>query len=228
MLDGRWKTNIEKGLRPIGANLKRTGITADHLTALGVVMAAGAAVAIGAGQLRVGLLLLILTGLPDALDGAVAKASGTASPRGAFFDSVSDRVSDSLLLGGVAWYVASTHPGHLVMLPVAILACALVISYQRAKAESLGFSAKGGIMERAERVILLGFGLLFDSLLIGVLWVMLALSVLTAAQRFVKVWRQASVERRPPPPKRLARRRAARATRTTAPVWQRRGNRRAR
>ncbi len=101
MLDGRFKANIEKGLRPIGANLRRTGITADHLTALGVVMAAGAAVAIGAGQLRVGLLLLILTGLPDALDGAVAKASGTAGPRGAFFDSVADRVSDSLLW--VAW-----------------------------------------------------------------------------------------------------------------------------
>ena len=227
MLDGRFKANIEKGLRPIGANLRRTGVTADHLTALGVVMAAGAAVAIGAGQLRVGLLLLILTGLPDALDGAVAKASGTASPRGAFFDSVADRVSDSLLMGGVAWYLASTHPGHLALLPMACLAMSLIISYQRAKAESLGFEAKGGIMERAERVLLLGFGLLFDSLLVAVLWIMLALLVVTAVQRFVKVWRQASVERPTVSPKRLARRRAARAARASrtgarGPVWQRR------
>jgi CDP-diacylglycerol--glycerol-3-phosphate 3-phosphatidyltransferase len=211
MLDGRWKANIEKGLRPIGANLRRTGVTADHLTALGVAMAAGAAVAIGAGQLQVGLLLLVLTGLPDALDGAVAKASGTAGPRGAFFDSVADRLSDSLLLGGVAWYLAGTDPGRLVLLPMAVLALSLLISYQRAKAESLGFDARGGIMERAERVILLGLGLLFESLLVPVLWIMLVLTAVTAVQRFVKVWRQASVERPQVSPTRRARRRQARA-----------------
>jgi len=219
MLDGRWKANIERGLRPIGTNLRKTGIRADHLTALGVVMAAAAGVAIGAGQLRIGLLLLVLTGLPDALDGAVAKASGTAGPRGAFFDSVSDRVSDSLLLFGVAWYLSTTHPGQLSLLPMAVLAASLVISYQRAKAESLGFEAKGGIMERAERLILLGLGLLFDSLLIGILWVMLALTLVTAVQRFVKVWRQASIERPVVSSTRRARRRSARST---SPEWQRR------
>jgi CDP-diacylglycerol--glycerol-3-phosphate 3-phosphatidyltransferase len=218
MLDGRFRANIEKGLRPIGLNLRKTGITADHLTALGVVMAAAAAVAIGMGQLRVGLLLLVLTGLPDALDGAVAKASGTAGPRGAFFDSVSDRVSDSLLLGGVAWYLASTQPGHISLLPMAVLAASLLISYQRAKADALGFDARGGIMERAERVILLGLGLLFDSILVPILWVMLALTLVTAVQRFVKVWRQASVERPQVNTARRARRRAARAA---SPSWQR-------
>jgi CDP-diacylglycerol--glycerol-3-phosphate 3-phosphatidyltransferase len=218
MLDGRFKANIEKGLRPIGLNLRKTGITADHLTTLGVVMAAAASVAIAVGQLRVGLLLLVLTGLPDALDGAVAKASGSASPRGAFFDSVADRVSDSLLLGGVAWYLASTHPGHLSMLPMAVLALSLLISYQRAKADALGFDARGGIMERAERVILLGLGLLFDSLLVPILWLMLTLTLVTAVQRFVKVWRQASVERPKVSTARRARRRAARAA---SPTWQR-------
>jgi CDP-diacylglycerol--glycerol-3-phosphate 3-phosphatidyltransferase len=148
----------------------------------------------------------------------VAKASGTAGPRGAFFDSVSDRVSDSLLLGGVAWYLASTHPGHLSLLPMAVLAASLLISYQRAKADALGFDARGGIMERAERVILLGLGLLFDSLLVPILWVMLALTLVTAVQRFVKVWRQASVERPQVNTARRARRRAARAT---TPSWQR-------
>jgi len=158
-------------------------------------MAGGAAVAIGTGNLRLGLLLLILTGVPDALDGAVAKASGLSSKRGAFFDSVSDRLTDSLLFGGVACHFASTRPGHLVMLPVALMAVAMLISYQRAKAESLGYDAKGGLMERAERFIMLGFGLLFSELLVGVLWVMFALSAITAGQRFVKVWRQASRER---------------------------------
>jgi len=221
MLDGRWKANIEKGLQPVGANIGRTGIKADHLTAFGVFMAACAAVAIAMGQLRIGLLLLVLTGLPDALDGAVAKASGTAGPRGAFFDSVADRVSDALLLTGVAWYLAGTHPGRIALLPMAVLAASLIISYQRAKAESLGFNAKGGIMERAERVILLGFALLFDSLLIGVLWVMLVLTVVTAVQRFVKVWRQASQERPAViTTRRAARRRAARSASTASTAWR--------
>ncbi|MEE9416686.1 MAG: hypothetical protein V3V01_15485, partial [Acidimicrobiales bacterium] len=87
---------------------------------------------------------------------------------------------------------ASNEPGRIMMLPVAIMGAAMMVSYQRAKAESLGFDAKGGIMERAERFLVLGFGLLFNELLIPVLWVMLALTALTAAQRFAKVWRQAS------------------------------------
>ena len=69
-------------------------------------MALGASLAIANGALRGGLVLLALTAIPDVLDGAVAKASGTASPRGAFFDSVADRFTDALLLGGVAWYLA--------------------------------------------------------------------------------------------------------------------------
>jgi CDP-diacylglycerol--glycerol-3-phosphate 3-phosphatidyltransferase len=122
------------------------------------------------------------------------------------------------LFFGVAWYLAGTHPGRIALLPMAVLAASLVISYQRAKAEGLGFNAKGGIMERAERVILLGFALLFDSLLIGVLWVMLALTLVTAVQRFVKVWRQASVERPMVSTTRRARRRTSRSTSS----WQRR------
>jgi CDP-diacylglycerol--glycerol-3-phosphate 3-phosphatidyltransferase len=212
VLDGRWKTQIERGLKPLGRNIAGSGLTADHLTAVGLLMAGAAAVAIGAGALRAGVLLLLLAALPDALDGAVAKASGTASPRGAFFDSVADRVSDSLLLGGTAWYLTSAHGGHAGMLPFAVLAASLVISYQRAKAEGLGYDARGGLMERAERTIALGFGLLFDSLLVPVLWVMLALTVVTAVQRFIRVWRQASVPTPVPVFERWRGRRAARTT----------------
>lgn len=192
MFDGRFRTEAEQRLAPIGDNLRKTGVRADHLTALGVVMAMGAAVAIGNGALRGGLVLLALTALPDVLDGAVAKASGTASPRGAFFDSVADRVTDALLLGGVAWYLADTGSDRIAVLPMAVLGASMLISYERAKAEALGFNAKGGLMERAERLIVLGLGLLFDSLLVPVLWLMLVLTLITAGQRFVKVWRQAS------------------------------------
>ena len=192
MFDGRFRAEAERTLKPVGAQIKRTGITADQLTITGIVMAGAAAVAIANGALQLGLLLLVLTALPDVLDGAVAKASGTASPRGAFFDSVADRFTDALLLIGVAWYLSSTHPGRIAVLPMAVLGASMLISYERAKAESLGYHAKGGIMERAERLVALGLGLLFNQLLIPILWVMLALTCVTAIQRFVKVWHQAS------------------------------------
>ena len=195
MFDGNWRTAVDRGLTPIGISLRRTGVSADAVTITGIVMATAASVAIAAGYLRVGFLLLILTGIPDALDGAVAKASGTSSQRGAFFDSVSDRLTDALLFGGIAWYLADTEPGHIMMLPVGVMSLAMLVSYQRAKAESLGYDAKGGLMERAERFIVLAFGLLFSELLLWTLWVMLALTAVTAVQRFVKVWRQASESR---------------------------------
>jgi CDP-diacylglycerol--glycerol-3-phosphate 3-phosphatidyltransferase len=192
MFDGRWRARVDRGTTPLGAALSRIGVTADQLTVTGLVMAAGAAVAIGSGHLWIGVILLVATGLPDLLDGPVAKASGTAAPRGAFFDSVADRVTDTLLLGGVAWYLASAHGGKAAVLPFAVLGAAFLVSYERAKAESLGFNAKGGIMERAERIVLLGIGLVFSSLLVPVLWAMLVLTLATAVQRFVMVWRQAS------------------------------------
>ena len=198
MLDGNWRAAVDRGLIPIGRSLRRTGVSADVVTITGIVMATAAAVSIGLGYLRFGLLFLVLTGIPDALDGAVAKASGTASKRGAFFDSVSDRLTDALLFGGIAWHLAGTEPGRTMMLPVAVMGAAMLVSYQRAKAESLGFDAKGGLMERAERFIVLAFGLLFSEILIPVLWVMLALSLVTAVQRFIKVWRQATSNREPP------------------------------
>ena len=68
----------------------------------------------------------------------------------------------------------------------------MLISYERAKAEALGFHARGGLMERAERLALLGLGVLFETLLVPILWLMLVLTAFTAVQRFVVVWRQAS------------------------------------
>ena len=155
------------------------GITADVMTLVGITMSAIAAVVIGAGNLGWGLVLMIGTGLPDLLDGAIAKAAGTSSTRGAYFDSVSDRLADIMLFSGVAWFLSANIEGQIHMLPVAVMGLAIMISYQRAKAESLGFDAKGGLMERAERFIALGIGLFlgnFDvNLLIAVLWIMFVL-----------------------------------------------------
>jgi CDP-diacylglycerol---glycerol-3-phosphate 3-phosphatidyltransferase len=195
LFDGRFRQSVDKGVGPLGAALSRTRLTPDHLTAFGLALAVPAAVAIATGHLGLGLVLLIASAVPDLLDGALAKASGQASVRGAFFDSVADRVTDCLMLGGVAWYLQSRHHGHAAMLVFAILGASMLISYERAKAELLGFNAKGGLMERAERITLLCIGLAFSVVLVPLLWVMLVLTLVTAGQRFAKVWRQAS---RPP------------------------------
>jgi CDP-diacylglycerol--glycerol-3-phosphate 3-phosphatidyltransferase len=118
----------------------------------------------------------------------------------------------------VAWYLASTQPGRIAVLPFAVMAASMLISYERAKAEALGFDARGGLMERAERLAFLAFGLLFESLLVPVLWVMLSLTLFTAGQRFVTVWSQASAPQVQPLAARWRSRRVARSTHRT---WRR-------
>jgi len=190
MLDGRWRAKVERGLDPVGRGLYGIGISANILTVVGLVIAAATAVAIASGHLLLGFFGVILTGLPDLLDGTVARYSGKAGPRGAFFDSVADRVSDALLFGGVAWYLAGESE-YLPVLVLAVLALSMLITYERARAESLGFSARGGLMERAERMVFLSIGLLFD-ILVPMMWIMLVLTAVTAVHRFVKVWNQAT------------------------------------
>ena len=197
MFDGYWRETVEKGVDPIGVALRKVGVTADVLTVTGILVSIAGAVVIGNGYLRWGFVCLLLSGIPDLLDGPVAKAAGTTSKRGAFFDSTSDRVSDAFLFGGIAWFLASDieyRDSRIVILPVAVLGSAMLISYMRAKGELLGYDAKGGIMERAERFIAISVGLVIPAILIPVLWVMLALTLVTAGQRFTKIWKQATEE----------------------------------
>jgi len=194
MFDGNFRNGVDRVVGPIGRGLVRLRVSADFLTCIGLLMSVAACVFIGQGQLRLGLAFLILTAIPDLLDGAVAAAAGTSSKRGAFFDSTADRVTDGLLLCGIGWHLAETNDAKMVLLPMAVLAVSSLISYERAKAELLGYQAKGGLMERAERMVVLGFGLCFKAILVPVLWVMLVLTSATAVQRFFKVWRQASLD----------------------------------
>ncbi len=192
MFDGRWRAAVDRSTGPVGTALHRRGVTADVLTATGLLSATITGVLIASGHLHWAVVMLIVTGLHDLLDGPVAKAAGTASVRGAFFDSVTDRVADAVLMLGCAWYLVDRGEGHLDLLPMGILAVTALISYERAKAESLGLSARGGLMERAERMILLGIAMLSATIFIPVLWVLLVLVSVTAAARFVKVWNAAS------------------------------------
>lgn len=195
MFDGSFRKPVDAAVKPIGQALKKTGLTPDHLTIVGLLVGIGAGVAIGAGRLWLGAALVVLAALPDLLDGALAKAAGSSSQRGAFFDSTVDRVTDMFLLGGIAWYFAVDPDAapELPVLPFAIAGVSSLVSYQRAKAESLGIDAKGGLMERAERIIALLVGLVVNVLLVPILWIMLVLTTITAGQRFWKVWRQADV-----------------------------------
>ncbi len=226
MFDGNLRKPFDAAVAPIGSGLQKIGVSPDAITVLGIAMAGACAVAIGNGRFFTAFLLLAATGLPDALDGAVAKAGGTAGPRGAFLDSVSDRVSDGLIFAGAGWYFAGTDTPRMAMLPFALFITASVISYMRAKAESLGYDAKGGLMERAERFIVLGIGLAISSLFVPVLWIMLVLSIGTAAFRFVKVWRQASAGR--PQPSRAATPAASALRRRRARSAERQARRRTR
>ncbi len=212
MFDKRWRSQVERITVPIGNSVGRSGISPDHLTGTGLVFAAAATVAVGSGHLALGTGLYIAAALPDMFDGAVAKATGTSSSRGAFFDSVADRVTDMAILGGIAFYLAGRNGGRAAMLPMAAMAVATLVSYERARAESLGYNAKGGLMERAERTIALMIGLAFPALLIPVLWLLVGLTSFTAVHRFVMVWRQAA---KPPRVRRASRPRSARVDRVT-------------
>jgi len=200
VFDRRFRSGVDRVVKPVGSALERTGLAPDHVTALGLILAITTAWAIASGRLGLGLGLLITSAVLDVLDGALAKASGRSSMRGAFFDSVCDRVADMLVLGALAWYMLDRYRGHIALLPVAVLGASFVVSYERAKAESLGFSAKGGLMERAERIVVLCAALAFSFVMIPLLWFMLALTSLTAVQRFVMVWRQANKAGHGPPP----------------------------
>src|SRR5271165_7123418 len=183
MFDGHWRQAVDRSTGPVGRALVRLGVTADVLTATGLVSAVATAVAVATGHLHLAVPLLILTGMHDLFDGPVAKAAGTASVRGAFFDSVTDRIADAVLMMGCAWYLLDQGKGHLALLPMAILAVTALISYERAKAESLGLSAKGGLMERAERMFLLGVAFLTSAIFVPVLWVLFVLVTVTAVAR---------------------------------------------
>jgi phosphatidylglycerophosphate synthase len=188
-LRSRFPSSVEAITTPIGRGLARTGITPNALTTLGIVLTAAAAVLVATGHPVIGGWLLVAGGLMDTFDGAVARANGQATPFGSFYDSVSDRISDGLILGGLAWWLRDD-PRQFALVVVALVA-AQVTSYVRAKAESIDLDCSVGILERAERAILLIVGLLFHRwLLEPVLWLLAVGSTVTVIQRVHHVWCQ--------------------------------------
>lgn len=194
MLDAKAREALRGFQHWTGAGLSRIGFTANALTALGIAMTGVAAWLVLRGDFLAGGLVLIGGAFLDFCDGAVAKHRGTASTFGAFIDSVSDRVSDGAIFAALTWRAWSVGDQRIAAAALSALVLAQLTSYIRAKAESLGYDCKVGILERAERFILLCAGLLL-SVLEVMLWAIVALAAVTVVQRLVHVHKQARDER---------------------------------
>lgn len=174
---------------PIGSVMARVGISANGLTAAGVVLTAVAAGFVATGRLAVGGWVLLFGGLADTFDGSVARARGESSASGGFYDSVADRVTDGMILSAVAWAVRDD-PLVFALAAVGLVA-AQVTSYVRAKAGSLGISCHVGFVERGERAIAVILGLVFHRWLLTPALAFLAVGgLVTVVHRFVHVQRK--------------------------------------
>ncbi len=167
----------------LGRNVARTGLTPNMISLFGLA-GNGAAAWLAATDHLVwaGIVYLIFSAL-DMVDGAVARATGQATPFGAVFDAVLDRVSEALLLAGCAWYFAERGERVQAAVTYAALFGSVAVSYMRARAEVMGLSMREGIFRRQERVALIGAGLLFNGLTV-VIWPLAILANITALQRF--------------------------------------------
>ena len=188
------RQHVEKVVAPIGRALAWIHVRPAHLTLTGLVLTLIGASWLASGQVKVGALVILAGSALDGLDGAVARAAGTASARGALIDSVSDRLGETAMFAACAFWLASRLSPQegdpaLVVLCVLSLGASLVISYLRAKADIGGVEGRGGVMGRAERVILFTAGFLLNQVAV-MLWLMASLTWLTVFQRFFKTWRQ--------------------------------------
>lgn len=191
MLTDRFQEWVRSGARRLVRGLRLLRFRPNTLTVTGLGITALAAVSIAAGYLPVGGVLLLIAGAFDILDGAVARVTGQVYRYGAFLDSTIDRYAEGFTYVALLYYLLFPS-GHRVeaMLVIAALTGSLLVSYVRARAQSLGFVCDGGILARPERVVITVLGLLIPVLLVPVLWLLAVLTNVTALQRIYLVWRQ--------------------------------------
>ena len=169
---------------PIVQVLRKSGVTPDILTFIGLGISGGAAYFIAVGHFLIGGGLLLFSGLFDLLDGALARFTGQATKFGAILDSTVDRISEAIiLLGLLIWYIDAGTTLEIVLIFVVLIGSFLV-SYIRARAEGLGLECKVGLFTRAERVIVLAIGLLVNHVLIALL-ILLVFVYVTVIQRLI-------------------------------------------
>ncbi|MGC1782781.1 MAG: CDP-alcohol phosphatidyltransferase family protein [Acidobacteriaceae bacterium] len=191
-----WTSAFGRGcgviLQKIVDGLALTKISPNVLTFMGLVINTGAAFLFGYANSGNNVkmfafagLVIIGAGIFDMVDGRVARQTQQVTVFGAFFDSVIDRYSDVALFFGLLVYYARGHRFVYVVLVAFVMVTSVMVSYTRARAESLIGSCKVGFMERPERVVLIIIGALFNrwGVMAPVLWVLAVLSTITVIHR---------------------------------------------
>src|SRR5687767_3001941 len=158
------------------------GTHPNVLTLIGVLINIAAAAALAVDRFVLAGVVMIVANIFDFIDGKVAHITGKQSQFGAFWDSTLDRFSDLALFTGLIWLYADLGRKDYVLVATLALIFSIMTSYARARAESLVAKCKVGFMERPERIVLFMIGAFTDRMA-GVLWVILALSVVTVANR---------------------------------------------
>lgn len=192
MIDLKGRKKVAPILKPIAAFLAKLHFTPAVVTVVGLLVTIAGAVLIATGELVWGASIAGFGVILDALDGPLARHQGTASNRGAFLDTMSDRIGEIAIWIGLSVYLRTNQ--RLLVLCVVSLAFSLLVPYVRAHAELLGLEGKGGWMGRAERMLLIltgiglvGFGL---DVMEPVLWAFALLTGFTVLQRIWKTWQQ--------------------------------------
>jgi CDP-diacylglycerol---glycerol-3-phosphate 3-phosphatidyltransferase len=193
---GAFKSGARAAFDPMGRALTRAGVSPDAVTVLGAAgVVAGSVVFAARGQLVAATIVVTLSCLLDVLDGAMARARGSTTRFGALLDSAMDRVADGAIFGALVWWQATTGQRLIAVVTLVCLVGGQIVSYVKARAEGLGFTADVGIAERMERLILVGIGGLSTGFgitwfLDAILWLLAGLTVVTVVQRLLHVRRQ--------------------------------------
>ncbi|HEX6350705.1 MAG TPA: CDP-alcohol phosphatidyltransferase family protein [Candidatus Dormibacteraeota bacterium] len=198
MFTSRFQAWVRRNAQRLAAAVARLPVTPNQITVTGMLATFVAAALAGFGYLLAAALVLAFAGTFDILDGALARATRRSYPYGAFLDSTTDRYSEGAVYLGIATYFL-THP--TPDLPIKVLGCmaalagSYLVSYVRARAQSLGFKCDVGLFARPERVVATVVGLLFPLVLPYVIYLLAILTNFTAVQRIHEVWRQGREQR---------------------------------
>ena len=174
---------------PIARFLVFLHISPNSITFAGLILAVLVAYLLAQGCFVLGGLVLLFAGLLDMLDGSVARLSNSASKKGAFLDSTSDRIAEAVVLFGLLVYYVDQNESLAILLIFLSLILSYLVSYVRARAEGLGVEGSTGLFTRPERILVLVLGLL-SGWVIGALWIIASLSAFTVVQRLVFSLRQ--------------------------------------
>lgn len=180
-------------LAPLIKILTKSGISPNSFTLAGVIITSMAAAALILGNPRVGGLLILIGGLCDSIDGSLARSCGKATRFGALLDSAIDRYSEFAMFFGIITYFMRMQDYYTSVVAFLALCGSIMVSYCRARAESLGFESQAGFMQRAERIVFLGSGALFHPVLFKLsIWLVAIFANFTAFQRIRCVYYQDS------------------------------------